>query len=239
MNRRKNIRTRGARKRPQRVTTDVVVPRTIRTRVKPWHVAVLRTTILSTINFAANLGANSTFSPFQISTFGTSSTIAGLSRELVTASNQNGRYLNARVKKLRVFGKAVNKDAFPVRCAALMSPNSPANNTLGSQATQLPFLDSATCAQSEVLSEVGGQNRWDFEIFSTLKEMFGVKNVRGLADPFTNSWDSTLDAQVAALEGMNFLFFILSAVNLVNGCFVDLTFEMTVEFFGLNGDIIS
>jgi hypothetical protein len=239
MNRRKNGRGRGARVRSRVPTAVVSVPRVVRTKIPPTITRNLRTTILSTINNAASLGANSTFSPFSLAAFNVSSIIAGLSREWSNATGQNGRYLNARLKKLKVTGAMVNKDAFPVRVVVLMSANTPTNNTLTTQATQLPFVDSSPSTSTETLSEVGGQNRWDFELLTSLKQMFGVKNVRGLADPFTNSWDSNADAGVPAVEGISFLMFVLSAVNMVNGVFTNLTFEMTIEFFGLNPDIVS
>jgi len=62
----------------------------------------------------------------------------------------------------------------------------------------------------------------------------GVRNVKGLSDPYTNYFDSTADSYIAATNGFCLQALVLATVNLVSGVVFDIEADLLLELFSPN-----
>lgn len=61
-----------------------------------------------------------------------------------------------------------------------------------------------------------------------------MSNAPGLADAYTNSWDSATDSSVTATSGLSLILLVFAAVNLVSGVLCQIEAQLDYEFFSVN-----
>jgi len=180
------------------------------------------------VNQAGQVGANTT-----VALFSNTSNIPGLT-SMYSAGN-NGMYVSARLLGVRAKLSFSNQEAFGVRVMAVLGSNSPTTNTLTSQAQQLPYTSRASGAVAvDVLGPLTGNSRVDLYVSASNKRTLGVSNTPGLADAYSNSWDSATDSSVTATAGLSLILLVLSAVNLVSGVLCQIEAQVDYEFFSVN-----
>jgi hypothetical protein len=189
------------------------------------------------VNNAASTGANKTFSPYALLAYTAIVPLPGLTAEWINGSvGSTGLYLSARLLRTRLRAVFVNKEAFPVEVALVLVGTSPSDNALNTYASQEAYLSrSGAVVKWFSLSPTTGMDRSPKIMASASnKSLFGVKNQRGLADSFTNSWNSTTDVTVVATSGMSYIVLVRTLANMVAGVQATIEADLTIELFELN-----
>lgn len=190
---------------------------------------------LFVLNNAANAGANSTFALYLPNTL--NPLPIGVTAYFTNSSGAvPGLYNSCRVVGVRARLHFTNQEAFGLRVGSYLGSMSPANNSLSTQATQQVYSSKMNgVAKHTDIGPLTGKGTATISSDASNRRTLGVTNVRGLADSYTNSWDSTTDSGVAATSGLSLVVLSLAAVNQVSGVLVDASVDILVEFFSPSG----
>lgn len=191
---------------------------------------------LTTVVNAATQGANTTFSPFNLITYGTSvGGLPGLTSYFDNTTGLDALYLASRTRGLSVRVSCVNLDSTPVEVALVITNAAPATNSLLTVASQVAYLArQSNLVNWKTLSAAGGMDRCMLTASGTLKKLCGVSNVKGLTDAYSNSWDSGTAIAIPAESGMSYVIMIRKSVNIVSGVFCSVEADLSVELFTPN-----
>jgi len=186
---------------------------------KDWFTCMLNTNV--TIN--ASPGTNVTF-PLYSPTAVSGVVFQGLSAYFGTASSLfvNCRVLAVRIKTMTV----TNLEAKFIIATACLTLASPTTGSLNSLASQQPYQSGRNGAVwKSILGFGAGSTPASVGVSTSLASDFHVGHVDGLADAYTNVWDSTTDSIVPATSGV-------SLVLLAAGLNANLTTALGGQFFG-------
>jgi hypothetical protein len=142
-------------------------------------------------------------------------------------------YLSARLLAVRARVNFVNQEAFGLRAAIALTTETPANNALNQDGTQQPFLSRVSSMSTDkVIGPLTGDGMTTLSLQASNARNLGVRNVRGLSDAYTNSWNSTTDALVPATSGLVLIVMTAATTNLTAaGVITNVEADMQVEFF--------
>jgi len=219
----RGIPPRGPRSGPLRgMSSSLSVPPNLRRSLTYTNVLV--------VNNAGSQGANTT-----IQLYSTTTNMPGFSSLFANSTGQNAMYLSARLLAVRAKLSCSNQEAFAVRVMAVMGAAAPATNALASLATQEPYASRANGVTAyEVVGPLTGNSRIDLNVSASNAQTLGVVSCKGLADSYTNTWDSATDSGVAAVSGLSLILAVYSAVNLVSGVLISIEAQCEWEFFSVN-----
>ncbi len=193
-------------------------------------------TQLITVNNAAQVGANTTvqcFSQASAPLNGAANVLPGFSAFFGASSGS--LYQNFKVLGVVVRASMANAETFPVRGAVVISLASPANNTLQTANSQIPYIVRQNqIVRHEMLGPLTGNGRVDVSCSGSLAKMAGVQQIRGLTDFYANYYDQSTGTPTAATSGLSVVFMVLSTVNLVSGVQFDYEIDLMIEFWGLD-----
>jgi len=209
----------------------MTLTRSDRLLVSPVVRRIITWTNLFVLNNAAQPGANSTFALYTPNTLAPAP--VGLDAYYTNSSGSvPGLYNSCRLVGVKVRCHFTNQEAFGLRVGTYLGANTPVNNTLSTQTLQQPFSSQLNgIVRHTDVGPLTGKGTVTLNSDATNRRTLGVSNVRGLADSYTNSWDSTTDNGIAATSGLSLVVLSLAAVNQVSGILVDVTCELHIEFF--------
>jgi len=230
----KRRKTVGVRRRKPQGGKGEPIPRNFgAVLLPPNHKAWLSWRNLATVVQAGSVGANSTFLLYVPQTM--SPTLPGLSAFFGQPST-NGLYNSCRLLAVKSKLTAYSLEgALVTRVALVLSSNTPTNNSLSTAALQQPVMSRTASAVAETsIGPLTGNGRCVLTLQASNARNLGVRNVKGIADPYTNYWDSTADAFVVATNGISLQILTLANANQVLGVVVDVECDLLFEFFSLN-----
>jgi len=202
---------------------SLLVPPTIRR----W---VTYRTFLTQTNLA-NTGSNTTYALYALG--GLSPSPIGMTAYWQSGGSTPSMYLSSRLLAARSRVNFVNQEAFGLRVATVLTSDTPNNNVLNSAGPQYAYLSRASCVSTDkLIGPLTGNGMTTLTLQASNARNLGVRNIRSLSDPYTNSWDSTTDATITATAGLVLIVMTLATTNLTAaGVIVDIEVDLLCEFF--------
>jgi len=175
-------------------------------------------------------GTNKTYPLFALSSL--SPAPIGLTAMYNNGSN-NGMYNCMRLVSATARIRFSNQEAFSNRVIVYMGSQSPANASLVLISQQIPYLSRLNgVSQSTECGPLTGNGTKTLVVRGTNRTILGVSNQRGMADSYTNSFDSATDTDVAATSGLSLVLCVASVVaGTAAGVLIDVEVDLIVEFF--------
>lgn len=195
--------------------------------VKRW---VTYRTFLTQTNYS-NTGSNTTYPLYALGSLSPSP--IGMAAYWQSGGSTPSMYLSSRLLAARTRVNFVNQEAFGLRVAVVLTSDTPINNSLNNAGPQYAYLSQASCVSTDkLIGPLTGNGMTTLSLQASNVRNLGVRNVRGLSDPYTSSWNSTTGATVTATAGLVLIVMTLATVNQTNsGVIVDIEVDLLCEFF--------
>jgi len=182
----------------------------------------------------ASQGANTTFALYVPAALAPA--VIGLNALYANSVSTSALYGSMRVLAAKVRANITNQEAFGLRVAIALGASAPANNTLSTQTLQQPIMSrTGSMIADKNIGPLTGNSMTTLTLQGSNVRTLGVRNVKGLADPYTNYFDTATNTWVAAVNGLTLVVLVYSAVNLTTaGVLCDIEVDLFCEFFSPN-----